>query len=166
MSERKNRLGLDFEGVICQRPKDVSIVDDDRYLERPFVPGAVESVRRLVAELFGENVWIVSTCRLAAEPRMLHLLDHHNFWHVTGVRRDHMLFCREHGGKAPVCERLGITHFVDDRFEVLSAMSTVLHRFVFQPRLEQESEKPFLHLASQMRVVQSWDKIIKELLSK
>ncbi len=42
-----------------------------------------------------------------------------------------MHFVRERRDKAPVCERLGITHFVDDHLDVLAYLTSVQHRHLF-----------------------------------
>ncbi len=42
------------------------------------------------------------------------------------------MVCRERPEKAAVCARLGITHFVDDRLDVLTPMrGTVPHLYLF-----------------------------------
>ena len=35
------------------------------------------------------------------------------------------------GDKAPLCAELGVTHFVDDRLDVLATLTTVEYRFLF-----------------------------------
>lgn len=44
-------------------------------------------------------------------------------------------FCRERPQKAPICAELGITHFIDDRADVLEPMcGIVANRFLFGPQ--------------------------------
>jgi hypothetical protein len=51
------------------------------------------------------------------------------------VREDHLVFCRRRPEKAEHCERLAITHFIDDRVDVLEPMrGRVPHLFLFGPQ--------------------------------
>jgi len=45
--------------------------------------------------------------------------DHWQFWTATGVAPDHLRFCLERRDKALHCHELGVTHFIDDRLDVL-----------------------------------------------
>lgn len=127
------RIGFDFGGVImqpgkmCGHPEKAS--DDPDFLNRPAMPNAFESIKRLVA-LFGqENVFIVSRCSIEGEQKIMTWLCYHNFWEITGLTRACVRFCRERHEKGPICAELGITHFVDDRLECLIGMDTVLNRY-------------------------------------
>src|SRR6185369_12095724 len=53
------------------------------------------------------------------------------FFDRTGIPPGHVHFVRERLDKAPVCQRLGVTHFVDDRLDVLAHLETVEHRYLF-----------------------------------
>ena len=58
-------------------------------------------------------------------------LGRHDFPALRGTGIDHGLFCRQRTDKALRCGELGITHFVDDRVDVLEAMEGgVGHRFL------------------------------------
>ncbi|MEV7330303.1 hypothetical protein [Micromonospora sp. NPDC093244] len=43
-------------------------------------------------------------------------------------------FCRTRPDKAPIARRLGLTHVVDDKLEVLGYLDSVPHRYLFRPR--------------------------------
>jgi hypothetical protein len=72
-----------------------------------------------------------------------------------------MHFCRARADKAPICKSLGVTHFVDDRLEVLGYLSSVPVRYLFQPDAK-EMARHAAHLAH-VRVMESWREIIADL---
>jgi hypothetical protein len=45
-------------------------------------------------------------------------LQYVGFWQATGIPRGNLEFVPKRADKAPVCKRLGVTHFVDDRLDV------------------------------------------------
>jgi hypothetical protein len=62
-------------------------------------------------------------------------LDRHDFFRETGVARERIRFCRERRDKATICRELGITHFVDDRHDVLGPLVGIVpHLFLLQSR--------------------------------
>jgi hypothetical protein len=51
------------------------------------------------------------------------------------VPRDHLRFCRARAEKRYHCEELGLTHFIDDRPDVHSAIQGVVdHQYLFGPQ--------------------------------
>ena len=66
------------------------------------------------------------------QARSLAWLDRHDFWSLTGIRRDAVRFCRKRHEKAPICLEHRIGYFVDDRVDVLVPMAGIVrHRFLF-----------------------------------
>lgn len=129
----KYGFGTDFGDVITaahnQGAEKIPMSKDPNYLNRPAIPGAFESIKRLV-ELFGpDNAYIVSRCSKEGEQKIMSWLYYKSFWEQTGMLRTNVRFCRERREKGPICAELGITHFVDDRFECLVGMNTVPHRY-------------------------------------
>lgn len=55
-------------------------------------------------------------------------LDHWRFWATTGIASDHVRFCLERRDKAQHCRELGVTHFIDDRFDVLGHLRGLVPR--------------------------------------
>jgi hypothetical protein len=68
----------------------------------------------------------VSKCGKRVEARTRTWLAQRRFFAVTGIDPAHLLFCRTRPEKAPICERLGITCFVDDRLDVLASMQGIV----------------------------------------
>ena len=103
---------------------------------------------------FRDAVYVVSKCGEATEARSREWLSHNNFFERTGVPPSNVYFCRERAEKAPICTRLGVTHFVDDRLEVLSYLDDVPHRYLFKPRDEEVAE--FRQFLGAVQRVDSW----------
>src|SRR5580658_8061533 len=101
--------------------------------------GAFASLTRLTAILEG-RVWLVSKCGPDVQARTERWLAHQQFFEITGIDPSHVRFCLRRADKATHCSELGITHFVDDRPEVLAHLVGVVpHLFLFGP---QESPPP------------------------
>ena len=104
---------------------------DEDALRTPPVHGALEAIADLTARFEG-RVWLVSKCGPRVQARTRTWLAHHRFFERTGIARDNLHFCRDRRDKAPICARLGIGLFVDDRVDVLLAMEGVVaERFLF-----------------------------------
>lgn len=130
---RPPTLGVDVGGVIVtlvDRDEDTSFFGS-RPLETPSVTGVSEPLAALTVEPFATRVHLVSKAgpKVAANTR--DWLTHHHFFDRTGIPAANLHFVRERADKAPVCQRLGVTHFVDDRLDVLAHLDTVEHRYLF-----------------------------------
>lgn len=161
----KEVLGVDVGGVIIDRVNDGTDTSffTDNYLNTTAVPGAFDVLRELVDDRFGENVFIVSTCGENIQRKTIHWFNHHRFHQRTGILRSHVHYCRERREKAGICERLGITHFIDDRLEILGSLKAVGGLYLFRGR-DSEVKQYTQHL-HRVRPIASWQEVEKELLS-
>ncbi|WP_299614949.1 hypothetical protein [Pelagibius sp.] len=157
-------LGVDIGGVVIARvdPRSDTSFFGDNYLETPAVPGAIEALRRLAEERFGENLFLVSKCGLKTEQRTREWLSHHLIYARTGLDPERLHFCRQRHEKAPICKALGITHFVDDRLEVLGYLESVPHRYLFNADAAEVAAN-VQHLPD-VTPVDGWAEILRELL--
>jgi hypothetical protein len=138
---RAATLGVDFGRVIndaSSHPSgdDTSFLQgsDDEMLATPAMAGVMESLGRLVTA-FACRVWIVSKAGPRIEDNTRRWLEHHNFYERTGLPSTNLRFVRRRVDKRDQCAALGITHFVDDRIEVIEALSgTVAHLYLFGPQ--------------------------------
>lgn len=132
-------LGIDIGRVIISAgtgPGDTSFLDGDlaAALRTPPSTDALPSIQQLVTD-FGERVWLVSKAGPRVQDRTVRWLEHHRFWGETGVERSRLRFCRHRADKAEIARELGLTHFIDDRGDVLAAMvGVVAFRFLFGPQ--------------------------------
>ncbi|NUR70331.1 MAG: hypothetical protein HOU81_05895 [Hamadaea sp.] len=115
--------------ALAGREEDTSFFGT-RPLETPATDGVFAALAVLTSA-FASRVHVVSKAGPKVEANTRAWLDHHDFYRRTGVDPGNVHFVRERRDKAPVCVRLGITHFVDDRLDVLAYLETVEHRFLF-----------------------------------
>jgi len=108
----------------------------DRYIEVPLVPGVVASLLRLRSR-FGSHIYLIST-NVRRRPQAIEILEKHGIIDLIG--RDHVVLCDTDEAKAAVCAALGISHFVDDRTEVLDLLTTVPRRYLFTSWIEIERD--------------------------
>jgi hypothetical protein len=122
------RLGVDIGRVIIAGDgPDTSVVggSEDAALRAPSLPRAFEALARL-HRLYDGRVWLVSKCGPRVQARTRAWLAHHRFFASTGIDPAKLVFCLKRPEKAPICARLGITCFIDDRPDVLESMRGVV----------------------------------------
>ena len=152
-------LGIDIGYVLIAGGNEIFT---DKFLSAPAVPGAFETVRELVEKRFGANVHLVSKCSYNMQRKTREWLKDHRFYELTGVSQDHVWFCYERYQKDGICQRLGITHFIDDRLEILGSLTTVGNLYLFQPRTREVQQ--FAQYLIKVKQVNSWAEIARELL--
>lgn len=130
-------LGVDVGGVLIDRIRadgsDTSFFSD-RFLETPAVVGAFDTLVRLRRERFGPRICIVSKCGPRTEENTRLWLSHNGLLDRLGLNAQVLHFCRKRPDKAPICKRLGVTHFIDDRMDVLVHLKSVRHKILFGPQ--------------------------------
>lgn len=150
-------IGIDIGGVIISRTNDSSDTSffGAHYLKSAAVAGAYEYIAKIAKA--GFEVHLVSKCGANTERKSKEWLAHHDFYGITSVHPRNVHFCRERKEKAIICRKIGATHFVDDRLEVLSYLNTVEHRFLFDP-VEREVQKHSRFLRFVIRT-NSWEEL-------
>jgi len=123
MKSKQHRLGIDIGRVIIapgDDSADTSFLRGSIHdaLNTPAYPGAFDAIRHLVSR-FQQRVWLVSKAGPRTQEKTRLWLEHHGFYQATGVMRQNLRFCRQRHEKAVHCEALGLTHFIDDRIDVL-----------------------------------------------
>jgi hypothetical protein len=119
------RLGIDIGRVIIgggDAPgADTQFLgnDDASALRTPALAGSFETIARLVEQLSG-RVWLISKAGPRIQARTLCWLDHRRFYDTTRLPRDHVRFCRKRPEKADHARALRLSHFIDDRLDVLA----------------------------------------------
>ena len=126
-------LGVDIGGVIVDR---VAEDCDTSFfglhpLETPSVDGVIEALSQLATGPFEWRVYLVSKARSTTAATTRKWLEHIDFFGRTEISRHNLFFVSNRAEKAPICERFGITHFVDDRLDVLKILTTVPYRYLF-----------------------------------
>lgn len=150
------RFGIDVGGVITDRVNDRADTSffSDNFLSTTAVGGAFDAIATIVRTLGRENVFVISKCGPAVQAKTGKWLEHHRFFDVTGMDPQNLHFCRTREEKTPICARLGITDFVDDRIDVLRFMDGVVaRRFLFAP-------KPWSHPPGGLTAVANWAEVL------
>lgn len=135
------KLGIDIGRVIiAPDPEgtrgDTSFIGGsiEDALNTPPYEGMFETVPKLVAHFKGQ-VWLVSKARPRVQEKTRRWLLHHRFYERTGIAEGNLRFCLERPEKADHCRELGITHFIDDRLDVLECLEGIVpHRYLFGPQ--------------------------------
>lgn len=157
------KLGIDVGRVLIapgddSRP-DTSFIGGslENALGTPPYEGMFDVVPELV-ERFAGQVWIVSKCGPRIQQRTLQWFEHHRFFKRTGIDPANVRFCLKRPDKAVHCREIGITHFIDDRADVLQPMlGTVPELLLFGPQRDR-------HVSASFRHVQDWSAVARALL--
>lgn len=172
LSPVPGRIGLDFgrvivdpasphqrkHGRVARAGRTMLTGSDAQALRVPASPGALEVICRLV-EHYDGNVWLVSKCGPRIESRTRRWLEYQDFYDTTGVSRSHVRFCRKRSHKRGHCAELAITHFVDDRVDVLRHLRGLvpnLYLFGHQRRVRR--------VPGWLVAVRDWQRVEAELL--
>lgn len=134
------KLGIDIGRVIIA--PDANDRDDTSFIggtmEHVLATPPCEGLFEVLPELvrgFGGRVWLVSKAGHRVQEKTRRWLAHQQFFERTGIPSHHLRFCLERAEKADHCRELGITHFVDDRDDVLRHLEGIVeHRFLFGPQ--------------------------------
>ena len=137
----KLKLGIDIGRVLISPESgngrnDTSFIGGsiEDALNTPPYPGMFDVVPALV-KLFQGQVWLVSKAGPRVQEKSRLWLERHRFFERTGIPSQNLRFCLQRPQKADHCQELGITHFIDDRVDVLNHLSGIVpHRFLFGPQ--------------------------------
>ena len=156
-------LGVDVGGVVIDRVADGSDTSffGAHPLSTPAVDGVMEALAALTADPFEGRVHLVSKAGAKTAARTRDWLDHHGFAARTGIPAENLHVVRERAAKAPVCARLGITHFVDDRVDVLTHLTTVPHRHLFLGGLGDFAPPAADRIPSWATVTETWPQTVE-----
>jgi hypothetical protein len=111
--------------------------NDKQLFATPMVPGAFSAIAELVAQFEG-RAWLVSKCGANVAARSMRWLDHHGFWSTTRVSPESVRFCKERRQKAGIAQELALSHFIDDKPDVIASLEGIVeHRFLFGPQQRQ-----------------------------
>ena len=128
----QSRIGVDIGRVLmcptCEHDgPDTSFLSGDlaAALAIPPSPLAFEVIAQLIAATSG-HVWLVSKAGRRIRERTKQWLAHHQFFARVGMDPGHLHFCFKRHEKLPIARRLRLTHFIDDRVDVLQPMRGVV----------------------------------------
>lgn len=109
-------------------------------LDTPPYEGMFDAVAPLV-DRFEGRVWLVSKCGPSVQAKSHAWLLYHRFFERTGMAPANLRFCLQRPQKADHCRELGITHFIDDRSDVLGHLKGIVpNRYLFGPQRKPVTE--------------------------
>jgi hypothetical protein len=141
--KKSPHLGIDIGKVIMSPisggKSDTSFLSGDLQgaMQTPPSPNVFEGVSALV-EAFDGNVWLVSKAGANVQFKTKAWLRHWDFFAETRLPRTNVRFCLRRSEKAGHCKQLRLSHFIDDRLDVLQHLRPIApHLYLFgeQPRL-------------------------------
>jgi hypothetical protein len=152
-------LGVDLGGVTMSREKNEAGI-------YPRILGSFEALSKL-RDRFKGNLVIVSRVNDKEQAQgILESLSSQGFFSFTGISLAAIHFCLKREEKAPICSRLGVTHFIDDRLEVLYHLhqAGIKNLHLFQGRKEEYSVEPYNSILDEVARVESWQEVMDKLL--
>lgn len=159
LARRTPVLGLDVGGVLVDRVAERTDTSffGDHPMDTPAVAGALEAIPQLL-ERFEWRVHIVSKAGPKISALTSQWLGLHGVTGRDGIPLGNVHFVRKRPEKHPICERLGVTHFVDDRLDVLGNLTTVDHRYLFTGGLGDHA--PPTQIPGWATAVDTWSRLI------
>jgi hypothetical protein len=115
-------FGIDLGGVLWPYIYGSKNITYTFALESGPLGAAQQWVHTLVSRIGPKNVHIISKVGFRAEEIWSNVLRDSGFLQNTGMLAENVHWVRDRtgiNGKAPIAMRLGLTHFVDDRYDVL-----------------------------------------------
>ena len=160
--ESRPMIGVDVGGVlVAHHPSttDTSFFGA-RPMETPMVEGAIDGLRTLV-QLFEGRVAIVSKAGTRIAGLTTRWLWANQVFQRTGLDPGLVHYVRTRPDKGPLCFTLGISHFIDDRQDVLDALRSVPNRYLFTGgRLAGAAP---VRAPSRFVVVDSWPEVVARI---
>jgi hypothetical protein len=152
----KKVLGVDIGGVLIPRKPN----SDGGYSP---MPDAFKTILGLRAHF--DDIVVVSHADSILEEKFRQWFRVQNFFCSTGIGLDRVRYCSSRIGKVPICCHWNVTHFIDDRAEVLvylaHGVKTIRHLLLFQERPEETA--PYEHLVADCVRVASWNEVAAAL---
>src|SRR5687767_3502852 len=165
---QEQRLGVDVGGVISDRSADHTSESffGPNYLDAPVAEGAFAALAQLNAGQFADQIYIVSKCGEKIQDRTKQWFTHLGFYEATGIEPDHVHFCRERAEKAEIAKTLGLTHFIDDRLEILIYLEGIVpQRLLFNPReTEIQRQEDWERHLKEVKVVRNWNEVSQAVI--
>jgi hypothetical protein len=151
-------IGVDIGGVITDPPPGVDHED--------FLGGRSHLLIQKVKDSFNvirvlnekHRVILVSKARPVTQRKTTEWLRHHQFFKVTGMSERDVYYTLSRDDKTRIAEREGVTHFIDDKLEVLGYMYGIVpNLFCFQCHPLQKQRYPFIY--QKVRHVTTWEEL-------
>lgn len=154
------KIGIDISGVLADN-KHAHIKTRD-YAVFSVMEDAINIVRKIASQHGAENIHIISCVKSHQLSFITGIwMETHNFLKETSVLLDNIHICSSLKDKAKIAKKLKLTHFIDNRPEVLNHFPKNIVIIAFQPK---DSEmKKYPNVLSRAKVASSWKEVDKYL---
>ncbi len=115
-------VGIDLGNTVFYRKDGIKVVYDDAF--------------RVLCRLTDDeyvDIFIISKVTPEEEKSAIKWFDEVNFFTETGIKPEQVHFCRERKDKAVIAEKVGLSHHIDDRPEVMFHMDVNIVKYLFRP---------------------------------
>lgn len=117
-------LGVDIGGVLISK----------NFPSPHEVPKAFESLKEIKENNFFDRIVVISHCWNICRPALFKWLDSRQFWSRSGVHHSSVHLCSFRSSKRKLCQKFGVTHFLDDRLSILMSLEGIMkERYLFYP---------------------------------
>lgn len=155
-----NVLALDIGGPIIDCRSGSTLAE---YQAAPETPDAIPCLAWLVKAKRFRRVLLISQCSPELERVKRQWFTLKDVFYRTELDPDSVYYCRKSEEKAQICRMNGVTHFADDRVEILRHALVVPHLYAFNPDLAEFERHP--ELRGTITVVKDWPELMHHLES-
>lgn len=117
-------VGFDIGGTITQATFGSNV-------KEPW-PESFRVIKRILLEI-SPLAYIVSRVNEEQKTRAINWLYDNDVYAKTGLLKDNVFWCKERHEKGPIVQTLGITHFIDDRPEVMKYLPLDTVKIMINP---------------------------------
>lgn len=151
-------LALDIGGPIIDCRSGSTL---DEYRAAPETAHAIPSLAWLVRAKRFKRVLLISQCSPELEKVKRQWFIDRDVYDRTELSEGDVYFCRKPEDKAMICRTNAVTHFVDDRIEILRHALMVPHLYAFNPSPAEFDQHPGLR--GTITTVKDWPALMHHL---
>ena len=135
-------LGIDLGGTIHHRVEGV-------VMPMPHAFRVIRDLKRLV-----KGIYIISKVTDEQSLAAYNWFRTVNFFEETTLTPNKVLFCYERIDKGPIACKLGVTHFIDDRPDVMLGLQSEVIKYLMNP--SQSDMDKFQEKTKEMNIIRDW----------
>lgn len=152
----KVKIGIDINGVLSNNKVPHYTVGNCSVFS--VMKDAIRVVKKIVETYGAENIYIISRVRTHHLSMVTGIwLEHHDILKKTNILLDNIYICYQLKDKAKLAAKLKLTHFIDDRLEVLDYFPEKINLIAFQPT--KNAIKKYPDVAARSAIVNSWKEV-------
>ena len=143
-------IGIDFGNTITYKPVGAT--------SAIAFPNALRVVKALASKY---PCHIISKVNAQQKVDVLTWMVANDFFNQVGIPESNLHFCEERHQKNAICVRLGVTHHIDDRPEVVAHLDSNINAYLFRPNMDDYVKFADSLATKKVAIVQDWITIEK-----